>query len=246
MMRKIHCRWLSNDPWLTEALGKPSYRLTLDDVNDFDDWYPPAKNLELGNCLIYAKVPTDSIRSIHWLEGQDFRLVDTGITLQREVLNQGQRLLTTKGFCVRFAMPADKAGVIAIARRVFSQSRFHLDPKISNSTANKIKADWAGNFFKGKRGDHMIVVECERNIVGFLQLLHQGDALVIDLIATDDSVRGQGIGRAMVAYAEESISDVAQVVLGTQLANQGALNFYHSLDFRMQQSVHVFHRHITE
>ena len=92
----------------------------------------------------------------------------------------------------------------------------------------------------------MIITECEGKIVGYLQLLRQGDVLVIDPIATDTPVRGQGIGRTMITYAEESISDVAQVVLESQLANQGAFNFYHSLGFHRQGSVHGFHLHRTE
>ena len=240
-MIKTDCRWLSNDPWLTEILGKPCYWLDLNDAWS-NDANPSKSELEVGDNLVYAKVPTDSISSIHWLEGAGFKLVDTNVTLQKKILPLSWSP-GLKEINIRFANPEDRNGVVAVAGKAFSKSRFHMDPKIPEITADKVKALWAENFFLGQRGEAMVIAEGDGEILGFLQLLHRDDTLTIDLIATDASTRGKGIGRAMVSYAEKSISGFQEILTGTQLANSDSLKFYQSLGFQFQQAAYVFHRH---
>jgi len=239
-MTKAQCHLLSNDPWLTEIMGKPCFRLALDDAK-----VPEDGEISLaGVRLTYAKIPTDAIGSIHWLEDNDFRLIDTNVTLKKSILTRPAKTPDVQtNTVIRFAKPEDRTNVMALAGSSFSRSRFHLDPKIPDATADKIKAEWAGNFFRGDRGDAMVVAETNGDIVGFLQLLHKGRSLTIDLIATAATARGKGLGRAMIDYAERSMPDLDEINVGTQLANGGSLIFYQSLGFRLQQAAYVFHNH---
>jgi ribosomal protein S18 acetylase RimI-like enzyme len=144
---------------------------------------------------------------------------------------------------IRFAKPNDAAGTEQAARESFIYSRFHQDPLIPHSIANEIKAVWAGNFFRGTRGQAMIVAEVEGEIAGFLQLLYKGDTLVIDLIAVRSAYQRRGIARDLIAYAQTHCPPHQTIIVTTQLINIPSMRLYESLGFRMMSAQHIFHFH---
>ena len=82
-----------------------------------------------------------------------------------------------------------------------------MDPRIPGELADAIKARWAENYFRGERGDRMVVAGCKGRVEGFLQLLYGNEkTLVIDLIGVAKASRRRGLGRAMLAFAERYIS----------------------------------------
>jgi ribosomal protein S18 acetylase RimI-like enzyme len=108
------------------------------------------------------------------------------------------------------------------------------------------KAQWAGNFFLGKRGDHMVIAEHAGGVVGFTQLLNTGDdALVVDLIAVDVNCRGRGVARGMIRYAASMWGLGRPLRVGTQIANTVSLLAYQRMGFRIISSSYVFHHHRT-
>ena len=145
---------------------------------------------------------------------------------------------------MRPARNDDADAVVRVAGAGFSKSRFHADPQIDRVIANRIKADWAGNFFAGKRGDWMVVAEREGQIAGFLQLLGRDGHLVIDLIAVDSAARGKRLATNMIEHASASLMPGAPMRVGTQLANTASVRLYESLGFRLVRAEHVLHCHI--
>jgi GNAT superfamily N-acetyltransferase len=190
--------------------------------------------------FIYARVPTDDARTIRLLERCGLHLVDTGVTLEAAEVSG-----SSAGACgVRFARAEDRAAVEGIAGRSFVYSRFHLDPEIPKPLADEIKAQWAGNFFHGNRGDHMVVAEQAGRIVGFTQLLRSGEGvLVVDLIAVDGPHRGQGLAKEMIRFSASAVDGVRVMRVGTQIANAESLRVYQDLGFSIVSSAYVFHRH---
>jgi ribosomal protein S18 acetylase RimI-like enzyme len=144
---------------------------------------------------------------------------------------------------VRPAKMDDAAAVRVLAAEAFIYDRFHRDPQIGHETASRLKAEWAGNYFAGRRGDRMIVAEDQQGICGFLQLLSTNNAAVIDLIAVDVRCRGKGIGRSMIALAAKGARDM---VVGTQIANLPSLALYEKLGFQFASASYVLHLHIPE
>ncbi len=109
--------------------------------------------------------------------------------------------------------------------------------------ANRIKAEWAANFFKGKRGDLMVVARREGRVVGFLQCLKSPDGtLVIDLFATDPNVRREGIATDMIVFGAEQTGNRG-VSIGTQIANTPSINLFEGMGFRIVSAQYVFHFH---
>jgi len=232
---------LSEDNWLSERLEKQAFRLDMptDDILAAD--LRPILGSFNAPCFVYCKAPAAQMRTVHALEGNGFRLVDTLLTLERPMSppvpgNGGARV----------AEPEDRSAVVQVARESFSFSRFHADPGIEREVADNIKADWAGNFFSGQRGDAMLVAEAQDRIVGFLQLLSSAETLIVDLIAVHPRHRRQGYAAAMIAWAQRQFSNLAAIRVGTQAANIPAMRMYERLGFRLIAAHHVFHYHGPE
>jgi GNAT superfamily N-acetyltransferase len=188
----------------------------------------------------YTKVSAADVISLGVFLDAGFRVIDTLITFDGHIGNTASTAMDIK---VCEANPQDAADVGKIASQSFRYSRFHLDPAISNTTADAIKKDWATGFFSGNRGNRMIVTKSEDNVIGFLQLITQENAeTIIDLIAVAPEWQGKRIGHAMVEFANQMWGSLGFVV-GTQAANIESQRFYQALGLRTKSSQYVLHRH---
>ena len=234
---------LDSNAWLTSALGRACFHLNLKTpISDDDQLGRLMRALATDGVFIDTKLAVDRLDLAGDLETHGFRLIDTNLRFGRAAGRGAMRQIP--GVAVRSAEPPDRFGVESLARRSFQVSRFHADPQIPPDKANDIKARWASNFFKGARGDHMIVAEAAGGIVGFLQLLAPGGGLlVIDLIAVAASHRGRGIAGAMIAAAEGECGRPDRLSVGTQLANAASIALYQRNGFQLDGAQYVFHYH---
>lgn len=233
---------IATDDWLSQLIRKSAWRVSVRKAQD-----AAGRSDELERCLarsdsfLYSKVPVRDVSAAHFLQQAGFLLIDTNVLLERKHENARK---PKPGVHARFAVPADRAEVECIASSAFVYSRFHLDPRFDQATANRVKTAWAGNFFAGQRGDHMVVAEVDRKVAGFLQLIKTKDQkLVIDLIATDRALQGRGVATSMIAFAEREIAGMNSVLVGTQLANAPSISFYEAYGFRVREASYVFHYH---
>ena len=235
------------DQWLSDMLGVKVFRLDWveEPSQDFRGNQPRLAMLEhiliQSPVFVYAKTSVTAHEYIHWMENAKFHLVDTNIRLGRRTLRDQESIDECK---MRFATPKDELRTVELARRAFRFSRFHLDPRISQPKADTIKAEWARNFFSGKRGDAMIVAEIKGKIVGFLLLIydrHRG--LVIDLLAVDAQHRRKGVAGSMIAFAENRCTDFDHIFAGTQVANIASTRMYEKNGFRLASAEYVYHYH---
>jgi ribosomal protein S18 acetylase RimI-like enzyme len=226
------------DPWLSGILGRPALRLARADVPS-NEWKSRLKSDDL---FVTAKLLADRTAEMRLLQDLGFRTIDAALTFETVRL-----AATPADPRVRLARPDDCAAVARLAGHCFVFSRFHLDPAIPKSLANMVKASWAANFFKGQRGDGMVVAEHNGSVAGFLQLLWAGSVLVIDLIAVAPQSARQGLARAMIGFAAaKGTGDGRQPSgfrVGTQAANAPSVRLYESLGFRFTQAQFVLHHH---
>lgn len=230
---------LSEDPWLAGILGKPAYRLSIEApaaTGAFGDAI--AARLDGLHGFFYSKIPTSAVHLCGTLEEHGFRVVDTNVTLE---MDGPLPVVPTPD--IRMAVPDDHESVEHIAGSSFAYSRFHLDPSFERSVADRIKADWAGNFFRGQRGDYMVVAETKHRVCAFLQLLRDGaDLVTIDLIGVAADARRRGLASAMIRHAFQAC-DAKKMRVGTQIANVASLRLYERLGFRVIATSYVLHLH---
>ena len=222
------------DSWLSKLIGKPTYFLqsTFDHLAEQD--------LPKDKIFIWTKISVDDLTKLEHLQKLGFYIIDTNIQLS---LNT--KLSDTKNTNIRFANLTDEQSIKDLAKSSFKYSRFHLDRKISEKVASKIKEEWAGNYFYGKRGRWMVVAEYNSKVVGFLQILSKSDnIIVIDLIAVNEENRGKGYAKDMISYAfTNCLHGVGKIEVGTQIANIASLDLYTKLGFRISSSSYVLHMH---
>ena len=233
---------LAPDEFLSDVLGVPALRLSGDREGIAVDDLP-------SGALVWTKVPTETPGRVEELLRYGFRLISTEVQLAHRsggtvrsfpFGDSGSRI------SVRSAQPAEEGSVCDIAATAFTEDRFHRDPKVGADAAKRIKRAWVENFFKGKRGDRMLLAEgSDGSVAGFVQLLDRPDATVIDLIAVTPSAQGNGIGRALTeAVLDDSLERSREVRVGTQLTNSRSLQLYTQLGFSIIASSHVLHLHL--
>ena len=227
-------QWVTPDAWLGEILGKPAFNLRVIDPAVLDE----AVDALPVEGLVTTKVSADDVSAGHALEELGFRLVATQLRLASSSVSAHA---TDVG--VEFASADDEDRVADVAGRAFAYSRFHTDPAIRREVADRIKREWARAFFTGARGDFMIVARDAGSIIGFLQLFHRDERLVIDLIGIAEDHRGRGVGAALIAFAAEHCRPYGVMDVGTQAANVPSLRLYMRLGFRPYEAANVFHLH---
>ena len=201
-----------------------------------------ARRLSAEPLFATAKVAVDGVREAARLQDLGFRVVDVGLQFEADA----GRLADGDTAAVRPARPDDRDAVRDIAGRAFRWSRFHLDPGFPPALADRIKAEWAGNWFSGRRGDAMLVAERHGQVAGFLLALAAHGRAVIDLIAVAPEHAGHGLGQAMSRrLATTPVGGAVQptVGVGTQAANTAAARFYEGLGFRLAGAGYVLHHH---
>jgi ribosomal protein S18 acetylase RimI-like enzyme len=220
------------DGWLSGRLNVAAFTLPEDADPGLRPMVRPA--------FLQTKISIDAQDRLEALIRAGYSLMETAVTLEMLVAAKGP-----SHNLARFAKAADELKVRSIAASAFTQSRFHMDPRISKTAASRIKSDWAGNFFDGGRGTHMVVSEDAGVTAGCLLLIHRGEELIIDLVAVAPKSQGMGLGRAMLNFAAQNVAGPQRFVVGTQLHNTQSLAYYTGYGFRIVRSSHSLHQHLS-
>ncbi len=232
---------INKDKWLSKILSRPSFNLHLSDKGCS---LTTLMSNELSSSEVFAtlKIPTTDLETSAEMQRLGFIHVETSLVFE------GLGAKIPPGDCiVRPAVEQDEEAVVKIAETAFSYSRFHLDPYIPNQLANKIKGLWAGNYFRGERGDGMLVAIINNTISGFLQFfINHQSYIVIDLIAVSPEGIGNGFGSQMFAHLINHPTNTGEsnkVKVGTQACNTASINFYFAAGLNLVSSQNVFHFH---
>ncbi len=213
------------DVWLSEQIGKPAYRISR----------LPFAGLPVGSCFCYVKIPESEPHQSETLEAAGFTRVETLLTYEKQPSGNG-----IADPHLREARPTDRERVKQIAGCSFRFSRFHVDPGFGQGAGDRIKEAWAENFFRGVRGDRMLVAEESGNLAGFILLLEKPEGAVVDLIAVDPAFQGKGVGTALLLGAE---AKGRRISAGTQQANLASCRLYQKCGYTVEKSECVFHLH---
>ncbi len=244
--QNVYLPVLESDPWLSQMLGKPAYRLSLVSIAAAGSFSQPrlpslAANQLENPVFLYCKVASNSVESSLFLQDHGFRLVDTNVTFEKK--NESLPTVNFKNVQIRWALTQDQPAIVEIAQHSFRFSRFHMDPNIPLETANRIKGEWTSNFFSGKRGNSMAVAEVSGKAAGYLLLLETQNTITIDLIAVGESFRKIGVASKLISWVQSQRNSFHHFQVGTQIANVASIRCYQKLGFSLADSQYVFHYH---
>jgi ribosomal protein S18 acetylase RimI-like enzyme len=226
----------------SEALGIPTARLELEATPIGAENLSDAVRREVatfeeaGLMLVTCRIPrADDAAAV--LEANGFRRIEELVQL-RQALPSAHRMPRD----VRAATAEDRQCCIEIGRKSFSFDRFHTDPRITDESADELKARWVANAFDG-RADKIFVADRGHGVEGFLLCMRRGATAVIDLIAVAPSKQGMGFGKALanagLAYYSNLGAD--NMIVGTQAANLSSLAMYQALGFAEEARFYTCH-----
>jgi ribosomal-protein-alanine N-acetyltransferase len=98
-------------------------------------------------------------------------------------------------------------------------------------------APWSHNFFKSALDDIFLVLEKERELVGYLIacVCHDLEKAVILRVAVHPDHRGQGAARTLVKASLDLLvqRDIGVVELDVELVSRGAIKLYEKFGFKI-------------
>lgn len=238
MGRRAGSNLIHPDPWFSEALGRPAFRVEAEAAAARQ----AAAEGRPGS-FYYAKVPSDRGDLLAAFGTAGFYAIDVNVSFVYEGPPVGA---APAGVEIGEAEPADRDGVVEIAG-TFVYTRFHLDPAIPNEVADRLKRAWVTSCLDGRRGVRVWVARASGRPVGFLTVVAGVRDGVpyrrIDLVGVAPEARGRGIGRALArTFLAEEGKEAPRLEVGTQVANIPSIRLYESLGFRLFAAEHVLHR----
>lgn len=234
------------DKWLSEVLGRPSFRVDLPKADE--DSFREVDSHQRGReaAFYFAKIETGEVDQVRLLGRAGFFVVDVNVTFE---LTDPARLSSTDlPVEVGEVTSASKGRVLHIAGSCFRYSRFHLDPLVPAALAHRMKREWIHNYIEKKRGDHLFIAYREGRPAGFLaSLLTENNGrstAVIDLVGVAEEDQKRRVGESLVtAFVQHYQATASSFIVGTQVANIPSVRLYEKLGFTLKRSQYVLHMH---
>ena len=233
-------------PWDSEVFDFPIAqvdcivgrdRIELDNaVRNLMHW---AGRNNLG--MISCRLPHDALKASFALERHGFRFVE--MVLHPTINELQERELPEPQVRVVAASKADSSTIQAIAENCFSYERFHADPRLDTSLANKRYGNWVVSCMESSSQELLKIMAGER-LIGFFIVEEKPDQTAYwHLTAIEPKFQGQGYGRAtwlaMLNY--HRIRGIRKVGTTISARNIPVVNLYSQLQFLFLPPHMTFH-----
>ena len=225
---------LKIDKWLSNQLGYSAYNIDNIGYKNFNFLrYKPKK-------ILISIKSNKKIKNL-FLKKNKIKLIEKNITFLKNSRKKKVEINYFKN--TRLANIFDKKAILDIAENSFIKSRFFKDKKIKKTLARKIKRNWVLNFFRKKRGKHLIVSVVNKKIVGFLLILKNQKDYIIDLIAVKKNYQNLGLGTKMIEFLENKIlkQNKVKIYVSTQSDNKDSIKLYIKNKFKVKCKKYVYH-----
>jgi len=200
----------------------------------------------LGDC-IFVRIPSDDAALLRALAESGFDALVPAVTLGKNPSGYSKVVLPA-GVELGEVKRCEIDQVQRVSAVAFRWGRFTADMRLPREAVERLHGTWARNCCLGAQADHVLVARDNRQVLGFIALkfLMAHDVRVgsIELIAIAESLRGRGVGRALVAEGCKWLSRFANyVVVRTELPNTPALRMYEAQGFRVLNGSLYLSRH---
>ena len=221
------------DKWLSIQLGYPAYN-----TNNKDKSF---NFLKFKHKKILISIKSNKKIKNSFLKKNKIKLIEKNLTFFK---NSKKEELEENYFKnIRFANSFDKKQILDIAEHSFISSRFFKDKNIKKKLARKIKSNWVLNFFRKKRGECLIICECNKKVVGFLLIIKKKNDYIIDLIAVKKNYQNLGFGTKMIKFLENVVlkRNKVKIYVSTQSNNKNSIKLYIKNKFKVKYRKYVYH-----
>jgi dTDP-4-amino-4,6-dideoxy-D-galactose acyltransferase len=236
-MTVVPCELLE---WDTAFWGVKVARVTAGSMTDesraeIDRWCD-----DNGVSCVYFLTATDDAETTLAAERGGFFATDVRITLRKEV--DGRRSGPPQVH-IREAHDGDLEALQAIARSSHGTTRFYHDPHFPDDRCGELYAEWIQSTYDS--GVVILVVDDESRAVAYVTCeVREPNTGYIGLIAVDEARRGQGLGRALAAAADNWMVDagVTHLAVVTQERNVAAVRLIEGAGYGIVSRQIWFHK----
>ncbi|MDC8006301.1 GNAT family N-acetyltransferase [Aureisphaera galaxeae] len=141
------------------------------------------------------------------------------------------------------SLDLDRNALYELAYESGKYSRFKLDPKMKNAHFEALYRLWIDNSIDADFSDGFLVKIIEEMPAGMVTYRSSLDVATIGLIAVSPQFQGRGIGRELLAAAENHAMDAGMksMVIPTQKSNEIACKFYEKSGYSLAEAKHIKH-----
>ena len=197
--------------------------------------------------LLIARCPTSEIESVHDMEDEGFRLMDTLVYLRKDLRDHHPQPQQTE-LTIRTFEPADLHQVVDVARASFAgyKGHYNVDHRLEPKAAIEVYASWAERCcLDPSVADRVLVAEINGKIVGFRAIrINTPEQAEFVLSGVAPEARHKGVYRSFVIEGLRWCKEVnaEEVLVSTLLINTPVQKTCHELGFTAYSSYHTFHK----
>ena len=225
------------DPWLSKIMNSNCYDFSCTTIEEYLSHRKFI--LDLNTFFVTLRTSQSPANKLDEL-GKTFRYITT---MNSYIWIPDSMQVSMEIENIKIYNAEDYTSVLNIADNAFTADRFHNDPRISKTFADKIKLDWLkSNLLKHRETVTFIYTsQDERNILGFNSMVIKENSIAIDLIAVSKGFRRLGIAKKLVD-AGKKLAAKRELLLtvGTQ-KNNIANDLYLKNGFKLKETYFVSH-----
>lgn len=124
----------------------------------------------------------------------------------------------------------------------FEHSRFITDPRLKMRGGNAVHANWVKNAFD-RSDKYFVIMKIESSVSGFLLYSFSENDSICTIELISSAVKNKGIGQKMISIVQSHAAAkcCSSLVVGTQISNINAMNFYSKCGFKIARNSQIFH-----
>jgi len=222
-------RIVTLSPLDEERFGIKSARATINTAADFPEVLEFCR--AEGVVFLIARCPTGNSETVHLMEQNGFKLMDTLVYYDRDLTNTPLPPVPNKAF-QNFV------------------GHYHTDPRLDKRKADEVYSSWAMRCCASRKvAEVVIIAKYDGKIVGFYALKLTPDRVVEGVLAgVDPSAQGLKVGRALITGGLEwgLAAGAPGMSIATQLINTKMQRVLLNLRFEPVASFYTFHKWFDE
>lgn len=193
-----------------------------------------------------CRILAEDLASANVLEAASFEYLTGMVTLAAECKKPLAKLPAWPE--IRPFRKNELKDLVSIARKTFTQDRFHRDPGLPRSKSDQLHGEWIRNCCVNGLADVVLVCRSNGRLAGFIAcrverpVQHPGIGEIV-LLGVAPGAQGKGIGSGLVRAALGWFQGRAETVLvRTEATNYASLRIYQKENFRLVCSSNYFRR----
>lgn len=229
--------------WDTDFFGCPCAKAVIDgemDHRDLECLLSASEQYSFLTAVNVADLPCNNRMIGLHTKGY---LADINIQFEKKIISGGTGLPSDLEDEITADKPWDES-VLKMAEGAYRYSRFYTDPLLKALHGDKVHIKWLENAFE-KPDKYFLTVKERDACIGYILFSMDFDSRSarIELISVSSLHRRQEIGGKMIRKLKHFLygKGIQSIMVGTQLNNTPAVNFYHKCGFSEKSLNSIYH-----